>query len=147
MTIDEARISIGEIIDANLYGADFVRSIGPAKVAAACNGIGPASWPEKRRQKLDKWLKTFRRAADVHDCRFTYCNDGSVSKFDAANEELKRNGLILADRKYAWYNPLRYFARNRAHLIGFLCDEFGWSAWIKAAKINGLNHKGKEKQP
>ena len=132
MTIDEARAAIDEILDAKLHGAEFVAALGPVKVAAACNGIGPASWPEERRELLDKWLATFRRAADEHDCEFSYANDGSEAKFHEANKRLTENCLILADRKYGWYNPLRYFARNRAHLIGLLCDEFGWSAWIDA---------------
>ena len=132
MTANEAQAAIDEIIDAKLEGADFVYRLGPLKVAAACNGIGPASWPEKWRKKLDKWLKTFRPAADVHDCDFTYNNDGSVERFNEANERLEKNCLLLADRKYAWYNPLRYIARNRAHLIALACQIFGWDAWIDA---------------
>lgn len=142
MTVNEARAAIDEIIDAKLHGADFVAALGPEKVAAACNGIGPASWPEKYRQILNKWLKTFRPAADEHDCEFSYNNDGSLEKFNEANERLTENCLILADRKYGWYNPLRYFARNRAHLIGLLCNQFGWGAWEGAAKNAGKSAKG-----
>lgn len=132
MTIDEARALIEEISVAGLDGAIEVACLGPERVAAACNGIGPASWPEERRAKLDKWLRTFRPAAGVHDCDFEFNNDGSVEKFNEANERLERNCLILADRKYAWYNPFRYVARNRAHLVATACRLFGWSDWKKA---------------
>ena len=132
MTIDEAKDAIAQIVAAQLHGADFVAALGPAKVAAACNGIGPESWPEDWRKKLNSWLSTFRLACDVHDCDFAYNNDGSVALFDAANERLLKNCLILADLKYAWYNPLRYFARNRAHLIALACSTFGWSSWQDA---------------
>lgn len=137
MTVDEAQKAIREICAAQLYGAGFIVMLGPAKVAAACNGCGPSSWPEERRRKLDKWLATFRLAFCGHDCRFEYDNDGSREKFDAANEELRKNCLLLADQKYAWYNPLRYFARHAAHLIGLLCQDFGWQSWKDAYNKKG----------
>ena len=143
MTLDEARQAIADICDKQLYGARFVASLGPGRVAAACNGCGPASWPEERREKLDKWLKTFRLAFDVHDCRFTWDNCGSLLAFREANIELRENCLILADEKYSWYNPLRYFARNRAYLIGLLCQEFGWKAWMDACN---KSHNQKQKK-
>lgn len=136
MTTSEAATAIKEIVAANLHGAEFVCNLGALKVAAACNGIGPASWPAEWRAKLDKWLATFRRACDVHDCDFTYNNDGSTALFNAANDRLEKNCLILADRKYGWYNPLRYFARNRAHLLALACRLFGWNAYCVAYCTN-----------
>ena len=152
MTIDEAKEVIGFAHDAAMYGWGFMRSLGPEKVAAACNGCGPESWPQEWRDKLGKWLKTFRPAFDGHDCRFTYDNDGTREKFDYANDELEKNCLLLADRKYAWYNPLRYFARNRAKLIGGACRTFGWQAWQDAFRKTELanqenNNQKKEKRP
>lgn len=132
MTEEEARGRVRSIMELSLYGCYFVDTLTLAQFAAACNGIGPESWPEERRQKLDKWLAMFRLAADVHDCRFTWNNDGSREKFDYANDELEKNCKLLADEKYSWWNPLRYFARNRAHLISEACRVFGWDAWIKA---------------
>lgn len=115
-----------------LYGWRFMASLTYAQIAHACNGIGPESWPADARKKLDKWLSTFRLAADVHDCRYTYDNDGTRERFDYANDELERNCIVLADEKYAWWNPLRYFARRAAHLVAQACRDFGWSAY-KAA--------------
>lgn len=132
MTIDEAKARKAEIRERELYGWGFVNSIPDQDFANACNGCGPESWPQERRAKFDKWLATFAAAFDVHDCRFTFGNDGSRERFDYANDELEKNCRLLADGKYAWYNPLRYFARNRAHLIGEACRMFGWDAW-KAA--------------
>lgn len=142
MTEEQAKAAMREIWDAGLYGREFVYRLTPAQVAAACNGIGPASWAEEWRAKLNKWLATFRRAADVHDCRFTFDNDGTREKFDAANDEIEKNCLILADQKYAWYNPWRYFARRAAHLIGKACRDFGWPAFDEAFK----KHKQEEMQ-
>ena len=132
ITEAEAAARLAAIRDLELYGWRFVESLTDAQIAHACNGIGPESWPADARKKLDKWLATFRLAADVHDCRFTWDNDGTRERFDYANDELERNCLVLADEKYAWYNPLRYFARNRARLIATACRKFDWSAYKDA---------------
>ena len=69
-----------------------------------------------------------------HDCRFAYDNDGTEAKFRAANDELERNCVIIADETYAWYNPLRYWARLKGRAIAAACRIGGWSAWRKAYK-------------
>lgn len=143
MTREEAIAAMREIWNAGLYGREFAYRFTPEQFAAGCNGIGPESWPEERRAKLDKWLATFRRAADVHDLRFTYDNDGTRQSFDAANDELEKNCRLLADGKYAWYNPWRYVARRGAHLVAKACRDFGWSAYSQAYEKQ--NPKGKLK--
>lgn len=142
MTEAEAKIAMREIWNAGLYGREFVYRLTPAQFAAACNGIGPESWPEEWRAKLDDWLATFRRAADVHDCRFTWDNDGTRQSFDMANDEIEKNCLLLADEKYAWWNPWRYLARRAAKLVGRACRDFGWPAFDEAYK----KHKQEENQ-
>lgn len=132
ITEEEAAARLYEIRDLELYGWRFMASLSLTEIANACNGIGPESWHEKSRKKLDKWLATFRLAADVHDCRFTWDNDGTRERFTYANDELERNCLVLADEKYVWWNPLRYFARRAAHLVAQACRDFGWSAYKDA---------------
>ncbi len=141
MTEAEAKKALTEIWEAGLYGRDFVHRLTIEQFAGACNGIGPEAWPQEWRDRLDKWLATFRLAADVHDCDFTFHNNGTREKFDEANDRLEKNCLILADRRYAWYNPFRYFARNRAHLIGKACRDFGWEAYDEAYR---KTHKQEE---
>lgn len=136
MTPYEAQQRKARIRDAELYGWPFVCALTDEQFSAACNGCGPASWPEERREKLTKWLATFAPAFDVHDCRFDWDNDGTRENFDYANRELGKNCVLLADEKYAWYNPVRYWARQKGKLIAALCREFGWSAWKEA-----YNHK------
>ena len=132
ITEEEAAARFAAIRNLELYGWRFMASLTYAQIAHACNGIGPESWPADARKKLDRWLATFRLAADVHDCRFTWDNDGTRERFDYANDELERNCLVLADEKYAWWNPLRYFARRAAHLMAQACRDFGWSAYKDA---------------
>ena len=137
MTPCEAQRRKNRIRDLDLYGWIFVCSLTDEQFAVACNGCGPASWPEEKRRKLTKWLSTFALAFDVHDCRFDWDNDGTREKFDFANRELGKNCVVLADEKYAWYNPLRYWARQKGKLIAALCQDFGWDDWKKAH----ANHK------
>ena len=130
MTATDAIRAVEEMCRIGLYGVDFMQSLKPERIASACNGIGPEAWPKEMRERLDKWLATFRLAADVHDCRFTFDNNGTREKFDYANDELEKNCKILADEKYSWWNPRRYFARNAAHLVGDACRSvFGWKAY------------------
>lgn len=132
ITIDEAIQSIARAVRLGLSGSEFMARLGPEKVAAACNGIGPERWSQKARDTLDKWLWLLRPAADGHDCRFAYDNDGSDAKFRAANDELERNGIICADAEYRWFNPLRYLWRHRARVMADMCRQYGWSAWRDA---------------
>lgn len=143
MTTEEAKCAIVDACNNALYGCFFMAALGIEKVASACNGCGPESWPQEWRDKLGKWLSTFSLAFDIHDCRFTYGNDGSREKFDYANDELEKNCKLLADLKYAWYNPLRYFVRKKAKLVGAACRNFGWSAWIKAYNKTKNNNERK----
>lgn len=136
MTAAVAKIVIAEAKALTLSGADFIASLGPDKVAAAYNGIGPEWLPERFRKKLDKWFDTYRTACVIHDCRFAHDNDGTDAKFRAANDELERNAVIIADDKYAWYNPLRYLARARGRHLADACRVYGWTAWTDAYKTN-----------
>ena len=132
MTVYYARERMKMIRSAELYGWGFIATLSAEQFASAVNGIGPDSWPQEWRDRLSKWLNTFSLAADVHDCRFTFDNDGTREKFDYANDEIEKNCLLLADDKYPWWRPRRYIARHAAHLIAKACRDFGWEAWQEA---------------
>lgn len=141
ITLEEAKETIAAAQRLGFSSADFLARLGPANVARACNGIGPEKMPEKWRRKLDKWLVLFRDPCRGHDCRFTYDNDGSEAKFRAANDELRRDCLIMADTR-AWYNPMRYIWRHRGKVVAWACQEFGWDSWRRAyerAKAQGIS--------
>lgn len=143
MTPYEAQQRKNRIRELELYGWQFVCGLSDEQFSTACNGCGPESWPEEKREKLTKWLATFLPAFDEHDCEFTYRNDGSREGFDAANRRLKKNCVLIADDKYAWWNPLRYLARRAGKIIAALCQEFGWSDWKKAYQQASGNSAGK----
>lgn len=52
--------------------------------------------------------------------------------FRAANNELERNNVIIADSRHAWWNPMRYWERSEGRLMADVCRRFGWSAWRDA---------------
>lgn len=146
--IDEA----GFVLTAGVYGlsgAEWLAELPLGKIRAAYNGIGPEWLPVQIREKLNKWLGLFAVCAVVHDCRFAYDNDGTDAKFRAANDELERNCLIMADSEYVWYNPIRYLWRHRAHVVAEACRQFGWDDWRKAfdaAKAQGIVSCAEKKQ-
>lgn len=137
---EQAARDICRALKLGLSGAEWLRSLGPEKVSAAYNGIGPERMPEKWRARLDSWLWLFRIPCEIHDCDFSYANTGDEAGFGAANFRLEKNCLVMADAEYAWYNPLRYVWRRRARLVALACREFGWSAWRDAFEKN--NKKG-----
>lgn len=128
--------------DLGLSGAEFIGNLSLGQIRVAYNGIGPEWLKPSLRQKLDRWLYVFVVCTVIHDCRFVYDNDGSDAKFRAANDELERNCLIVADAEYSWYNPLRYLWRHRARVVAKACRDFGWSAWRDAYE---KNKKGNQK--
>ena len=92
--IDEA----GYVLTAGVYGlsgAEFLADLSLGKIREAYNGIGPEWLPAQIREELNKHLGLFAVCAVIHDCRFAYDNDGSAAKFNAANDELERNCIIV----------------------------------------------------
>lgn len=131
--IDEA----GYVLTAGVYGlsgAEWLAELPLGKIRSAYNGIGPEWMKPEQRKKLSKWLKMYTVPCVLHDCRFAYDNDGTDAKFRTANDELERNCVIVADVNYAWYNPIRYWARMKGRAIAEACRLLGWTAWRDAYK-------------
>jgi hypothetical protein len=145
-TVDETSALLAKALELGLSGAVHCESIPLEDLAAMYNGIGPESihvkWlseatckkiSEKVRATLSKKLATYAAATLIHDVRFAE-SDGTTRGFNYANDELEANNLIIADAKYAWYNPLRIFARRVGVKVADVCRVVGWSAWIDAYK-------------
>lgn len=132
ISASEALHAIGNAWNIGLYGAEWFARLGVSEVASACNGAGPEWMSQSMRDKLTAFLDIFFPAFCIHDCRFVYDNNGGRGAFDAANEELRLNCILLADDKYGWYDPRRYVWRHRARLVYIACKDFGWSAWRDA---------------
>ena len=145
ITQDKAEKSVQEAERLQLYGWQWFKALDVAKVRAACNGCGPAWMGEDWRDGLTEWLDLLFTAFCLHDCRFTFDNDGTRERFDFANDELDKNCRLLVDSEYGWYNPMRYIWRNRARLVAKVCRDFGWSAWRDAYGEILKSNKGENK--
>ena len=93
------------------------------------------------RDRLTERLAVFEAAFLIHDLRYADSN-GSTGAFNAANDELLENCLILADRNYGWWNWRRYRARALARLIYEAGVAFGWKAWTDAATAKSQTASG-----
>ena len=131
---------INELVDkaliADLDGSDVLASVPAEDLQKIYNGCGPEWLHAKVRRILDKFFDVFAPAFLQHDFDFSN-GDGNPTLFNEANDRLKRNCLILADRKFPWYNWKRYIARDAALVIADACRQFGWSAYVKASKSKG----------
>ncbi|MCR5750720.1 MAG: hypothetical protein K6G91_02045 [Kiritimatiellae bacterium] len=129
---------VKELIDlateAGLSGSMELLSMPTEDIAANYNGIGPECLSEEGRRKLTKVFKFHEAACLIHDVVRFAKSDGTSARFNEANDELERNGYILADFKCAWYNPMRYWHHRGARIIAKACRVAGWSAWMDAYK-------------
>ena len=133
-------VEIARLIDkGHKAGCDmsFCETLMLSEIARVYNGTGPDSWPSWARAKLDEELKLFAPAVMVHDCDFEF-SDGSRDQFYAANDRLTENCVKLADARYSGWSPIKVWKRLRARaagrLMGRLCNDFGWSAYLDAHK-------------
>jgi len=119
-----------------LCGRDFVEGFGLETLAREYNGIGPAFFPEKLREKTTKFLSLFEPAALIHDLR-NFESDGSEEKFHLANAEFLANCRRCVEDKYAWWNLKRYRGNAVANLLyEFVDGPAGWKAWMDCYEKN-----------
>ena len=119
-----------------LYGVEFATFLTDAQLRSAYNGLGPAWFPAKLRDALDRLDRRLLPAVLIHDVMFTY---GARTKavFNNANRCLALNGRIIANATYRWCDPRRYLMRARANAYAALCQDFGWSAFCASSPLCG----------
>ena len=124
---DEARLY-------GLLGVDVLDSMTEEQMAAAYNGIGPASFPPSIRQAIDGLLPTLRCVALIHDVRWAY-SDGSKEQFKASNDEFAKNGAAVARAIYRWHPLRRTRLKSIAKVFANLCSSSaGWSAYLAVCR-------------
>lgn len=129
----------------NLLGCEILDRLTLEELAAIDNGIGPEWFPEWARKTLDKLSPSLRPATMIHDVEYKLLAL-TYAAFTGANARLEANGVIIANDKYGWYNPLRYIVRQKARRYADLCQQFGWSAFV-AAHADGTLNGLKQPQP
>ena len=124
-TLHEIEEKIKLAKELNLSGAELLED--RERAQRVCNGIGAEWMPEIARKLISALNPTLVLAADIHDIRYDI-GGTEADRMDADNEMLE-NGYTLADARYSWYNPLRYWVkREMRKFYGILRDFGGW-AW------------------
>lgn len=92
-----------------------------------CNGIGAEWMPESARKLISSLNPTLVLAADIHDIRYEL--GGTEADRESADREMLENGCKLADARYSWYNPLRYYVRWKVRKFYKILRAFGHLAF------------------
>ena len=111
--------------------------------AKVCNGIGASWFPEKLRDFISKMNPSLVVVANNHDLGYYY-GSGTMGNFLRVNKAFRINGERVAKKKYAWYDPRRYWVEWQATKFAALCDAGGWVAY--AAAINERKQAEKAKK-
>lgn len=112
-------------------GLDMKLDLTDEQVEYAYNGCGPEWMGDSVREFIDGLSEPLIPAVCVHDCDYSF-GDGTVEDFNRANERLESNGIICADARYGWWNPLRYLVRRQARIYARMCKQFGWTSYKDA---------------
>ncbi len=115
---------------ANLENRELLWKYRNFQLQSLCNGIGPACFPEWARKLVSAMNPTLEPAAAIHDLEWLEGN-GTIGSFFETNRRLRRNGWKLARKRYAWFDPRRYFVMHQACRFERLCNLFGWAVWSR----------------
>ena len=108
-----------------LSGAELLED--RERAQRVCNGIGAEWMPEIARKLISSLNPTLVLAADIHDIRYDI--GGTEADRKDADDEMLENGYKLANWKYRWYNPLRYWVRRKMRQFYEILRAFGGLAW------------------
>lgn len=99
------------------------------QLAIIYNGLGSDSFPKLIRDFLTGTNEDLEPVALIHDVEW-YEADRTWEKFTASNDRFKSNGKKLAEKKFSFLNPKRYYTIVKSVSFGNLCQKYGWKAWI-----------------
>ena len=119
-----------------LENVAIIRRYTMAQLCKYYNGIGPDAFPEWLREKVTELHPSLEPAALIHDLEWTE-SDGSEEKFQASNERLERNGILLAKAIFPWYHYRRYLVIHQAKRFSQLCGLFGFAGWQELSGSKG----------
>lgn len=93
--------------------------------------------PDWLREAISGLNPTLVLAADIHDIR--YALGGTEAERKDADDEMLENGLKLANYRYGWYDPRRYWVRKQMRKFHAILREFGGWAWKYKEAANGAS--------
>ena len=132
-TLHEIEEKIKLAKELGLSGAELLED--RERAVKVCNGIGAEWMPEIARKLISGLNPTLVLAADIHDLR--YDAGGTEEDRKAADDEMLENGYKLAEARYGWYNPLRYWVKHKMRKFHEILRDFGIWAWNYREASNG----------
>lgn len=134
----DAKITLGH--KAGLSGVHLLAD-DPDRAIRVCNGIGADWMPDVLREAISTLNPTLVLAADIHDIR--YLLGGTEADRKAADDEMLANGIKLADWRYRWCDPRRYYVRKQIHKFHAILRVAGGAAfnYHVPAAVAGANHE------
>ena len=124
-TLHEIEEKIKLAKELGLSGAELLED--RERAMRVCNGIGAEWMPDSARKLISSLNPTLVLAADIHDLR--YETGGTTEERKAADDEMLENGCKLAEARYGWYNPLRYWVKHKMRRFYKILRAFGFLAW------------------
>ena len=116
---------------AKLSGAELL--LDRERACRVCNGIGADWMPDWLREAISGLNPTLVLAADIHDIRYTL--GGTEAERKDADDEMLENGLKLANYRYGWYDPRRYWV---------MCQVWKFSALLAGGGALAFNYREEE---
>lgn len=132
-SLNEIEEKIQLATELNLSGAELLED--RERAMRVCNGIGAEWMPDSARKLISSLNPTLVLAADIHDIRYEI--GGTTEERKAADDEMLENGYKLADARYSWYNPLRYYVKWKMRKFYKILRAFGFLAWNYREGANG----------
>ena len=121
--------------EVNLSGAYLLDD--RERAMQVCNGIGADWMPDWMRDAISGMNPTLVLAADIHDIRYEL--GGTEEERQEADDEMLENGIKLADYRYGWYDPRRYWVRKQMRKFHAILRQFGGWAWKYLEAANGTS--------
>ena len=121
----EAEALYQKAVDFGLSGSELLRDA--EAVMRDCNGCGADWMPDSLTQIITRMFPVMELPAAIHDRRYAIGIDRL-----AADTEFLANVMLVNERTYAWWHPLRYINRKRAERYYTYLRQFGGKAWREA---------------
>ncbi len=136
ITAAEAHVMRDAIHELGLKTPEWFELLSYEELAACYNGVGSDSTPKAVRKVLTRLMRFAKEAVLIHDVEYVYASHFDPAdymereKFRASNQRLGENAEVLAKERTPWYSPLRFWRIFVARHAHYICNEWGYDAWI-----------------
>jgi hypothetical protein len=136
ITVAEAHVLRDNIKKMELQRPEWFGFLSNEDLAECYNGAGSDKTPEALRNVFTRLLRFAKEAVLIHDAEYEYASRFWPSdymdkeKFHTSNQNLGENAEKLAKERTPWFSLLRYWRVFVARHAHYICDKWGYDAWI-----------------